>query len=447
MIELQGPFNNEHIGVERLSNMIFSLLNDEERQAYVDFMQGTDKNKYMVDMYLPKGCEKLKMPAATIIEYKRIVIFGALPILRLHALALKQKFPKAQVWLIYQISNVSEQLIKQVSRSNFSVLRFDEIRKLITSEKEPSYNRGELLNKARYAFQEQDAVLFLGAGVCQSAGLPSWEGLLKNIYTQISNENYPKYSKIKKDCGDSCIIIAKYLQTTYNSIENTADKLRFNQLVHSALYSSADESKASSPLIKAISSLIQSKNVESVINYNYDNLIELQMEGQTVHVCSITKGNRAINHYIPIYHVHGLLEKDGGSSGSSEIVLSEDEYHAMYNDAYIWSTIEQLHALNNKHCFFIGLSMNDPNLRRLLDASIKDSDQTAYHYAFLKEPSKRSKYYEMDKRIKSEILRKYGINVIWYKKHDELPSILMKLLPETPPRVESSMSSYSIPLS
>lgn len=442
----EEPYS-EYIGLSRLTDMVISLLSKKEFQAYADFMQSTAKDKYMIDMYLPKGCKKLGMNGATIIEYKSIVILGALPIMRSHALALKQKFPKAQVWLIYQISNVPEHLIKHVAHRYFSVLKFDEIRKHITSEKEPSYNRGELLNKAWYAFQEQDAVLFLGAGVCQSAGLPSWEDLLKNIYTKISNENYPKYTKIKKDCGDSCIIIAKYLQTTYNSIKNTADKLHFNQLVHSALYSGADESKANSPLIKAISSLIQSKNVESVINYNYDDLLESYMERSTIKGCPITKGNRAINNRIPIYHVHGLLEKDGGSSGSSEIVLSEDEYHALYNDAYIWSTIEQLHALNNKHCFFIGLSMNDPNLRRLLDASIKYSDQTPYHYVFLKEPSKRSKYYTIDTHIKTEIMNKFGINIIWFKNFDELPSILMKLLQEAPPHDESSMFSYTIPLS
>ena len=58
----------------------------------------------------------------------------------------------------------------------------------------------------------------------------------------------------------------------------------------------------------------------------------------------------------------------------SLIVLGEKEYHKIYQEPYNWGNIEQLHALNRNVCFFIGLSMNDPNLRRLIDGSNEDGE-------------------------------------------------------------------------
>ncbi|MBP5715608.1 MAG: SIR2 family protein, partial [Bacteroidales bacterium] len=56
----------------------------------------------------------------------------------------------------------------------------------------------------------------------------------------------------------------------------------------------------------------------------------------------------------------------------------------LYFDSYSWSNIEQLHALDRNVCILIGLSMCDPNLRRLLDFS-KRNQENVYprHYVIL----------------------------------------------------------------
>ena len=54
----------------------------------------------------------------------------------------------------------------------------------------------------------------------------------------------------------------------------------------------------------------------------------------------------------------------------------------MYNDVYNWSNIKQINALREKNCLFIGCSLSDPNMRRLLDIAYDKSE--AKHYAILK---------------------------------------------------------------
>lgn len=50
-----------------------------------------------------------------------------------------------------------------------------------------------------------------------------------------------------------------------------------------------------------------------------------------------------------------------------EIVLIENDNHRIYSEVFDWSNVEQLRALTRCTCFFAGLSLKDPNLRRLLE--------------------------------------------------------------------------------
>lgn len=98
-------------------------------------------------------------------------------------------------------------------------------------------------------------------------------------------------------------------------------------------------------------------------------------------------------------------------------------------NAYLWSNTEQLHALDKNTCFFIGLSMTDPNLRRLLDASKRScpGENSASHYAFLpKDPSCHITT-EQTERIMLEM----GVNVIWYDSkdnHKELAELVTEIM-------------------
>lgn len=136
----------------------------------------------------------------------------------------------------------------------------------------------------------------------------------------------------------------------------------------------------------------------------------------------------------PIYHVHGFVPFENKENIKSLPVLSEEEYHRVYANSYNWSNVEQIHALSRTTCIFIGLSMTDPNLRRLLDIANKDSEADPRHFVFLpcidsfgKDKAAEVKNNEA-MRIQKEMFEELGLRVVWYKGHnDELPKFIKVL--------------------
>ena len=162
---------------------------------------------------------------------------------------------------------------------------------------------------------------------------------------------------------------------------------------------------------------------------NYDTLLEDCLKKAGKHCFSVYKNNRDENNSFPVYHVHGIVFPERGNSSVEDIVLTEYDYHRVYSEVFDWSNVEQLHALTRCTCFFIGLSLNDPNLRRLLEIAQRDSSKSVRHYVFLE---RRSAYEEIEKaekdfQIRENMLADLGLNIIWYKgydEHRELPKLL-----------------------
>lgn len=190
--------------------------------------------------------------------------------------------------------------------------------------------------------------------------------------------------------------------------------------------------------------------------YNFDDVLEqmLQAKGliNTEDFTSISKDAEIKSHNtLPIYHVHGIIPEKGPTD---IVVFSEEEYHNRYANSYHWSNVEQLHSLSRMHCFFIGLSMSDPNLRRLLDVAHRmNCTDEIPHFAFLKrtkledycvssvdktckyvhvsksliDEKKQKEIYDLNYGVMENIFRELGVQVIWYEKHDDLPELLAEV--------------------
>ena len=120
---------------------------------------------------------------------------------------------------------------------------------------------------------------------------------------------------------------------------------------------------------------------------------------------------------------------DAKSGIYSTPVLSEEDYHNIYKEAFHWSNIEQLHALDRTTCFFIGFSMSDPNLRRLLEISQSKGDGGKNHYVFLRRGnfSNDSNRDMENLTILKNMMNDLGLNVIWFKDFNELPQLLKRI--------------------
>ena len=85
---------------------------------------------------------------------------------------------------------------------------------------------------------------------------------------------------------------------------------------------------------------------------------------------------------------------------------------------------------------FIGCSLTDPNLRRLLDVAVKNKDN-AKHFAFMKNKTFAADscnddlikiYSDIDRNVRNNYFQSIGINVIWVNDYSEIPTILNSLV-------------------
>jgi len=119
----------------------------------------------------------------------------------------------------------------------------------------------------------------------------------------------------------------------------------------------------------------------------------------------------------------------------SLLVFSEEGYHKLMLEPYNWANIVQLSSFMNNTCLFIGLSMTDPNLRRLLDvAAQKDADGICRHYAIMKRMKIKQvsgdeieKFEQINDELQESFYGKLGVNVIWVDDYKEIPELLREI--------------------
>lgn len=369
---------------------------------------------FRADFILPEGCSRLNFGPMTAIECISVLKFDTVKRLLLHW----EKEPYSQRYnyvIVYGESSVPD--IENKQYEGVTLASFDDLHmrfpSVVTS---PVKRKGWREERKSIIVDAQNDVLlgkvslFIGAGVSKSAKLPLWRELLERLIMVLGRKGiHVDYSKISKDADNSNLIIGRALRKAFGS------EPLFVQAVRDALYQNP-----SSPgsLVDTIAGLIANhSNIERVITYNFDDVLEQRMIKDC---CSVTDNNRIDPETFPIYHVHGFLPESSVDNPSS-IVFSEESYHGVYRDSYHWSNIEQLHALSNTTCFFIGLSMKDPNIRRLLDVA-SERDRDVFHYAFLY----RREFKDPD--LFESILKELRVKVIWYWSFGQLPGLLQRVL-------------------
>jgi hypothetical protein len=129
-------------------------------------------------------------------------------------------------------------------------------------------------------------------------------------------------------------------------------------------------------LLTAIAELIKKNNgnsgVDSVVSFNFDDLLEAELTRRRVKVQPITSKNRQHGRGLRVIHPHGFIPRSGPLF-REDIVFTEPDYHRLTESVFHWALSEIVERLRKSTVLFIGLSMSDPSLRRLLDAS-RNSD-------------------------------------------------------------------------
>ncbi|OIJ39077.1 hypothetical protein BK820_01960 [Acinetobacter sp. LCT-H3] len=340
---------------------------------------------------------------------------------------------------------------------NLYNIKFEEI--LSNNNQNWKDERSKQIEQLKLKYKEGNFSLLLGAGVSCDAKLPSWEQLISSLLikyfseTQNADNKFSQKSineiseNFKDNYFNSALLSARYLKKSLTKNNEPSDK--FKNIIHEILYKTNTINR-NSKLIEVIGRLcIPTRlraHVDSIVTYNFDDLIEQKLKKLNLHHHVIPN---ALETYsikeLPIYHVHGFIPENPNNYDDyvgNEIVFSEDGYHKMYSDSYHWSNLVQLTHLREKSCLMIGLSMDDPNLRRLLDI-VSNPSVESKHYAILKRVkqdsliSERSTEEEINlaknflqshHHLQEAIFKDLGVNIIWYEEYSDIPDILEMLL-------------------
>ena len=92
------------------------------------------------------------------------------------------------------------------------------------------------------------------------------------------------------------------------------------------------------------------------------------MERREIPTISIFDGARQHSDHFRIIHPHGFVPRVGPIV-RDHVVFTENDYHDLTHKTFHWGLSEIVNELRHSTALFIGLSMSDPSLRRLLDAS------------------------------------------------------------------------------
>jgi len=342
--------------------------------------------------------------------------------------------------------------------SNFNI-------ELLTEKlpKSTTISRNSAIRNIKKAYKDENLVLVLGAGVSLEFGVPSWELLLQNLMVHtIEKENKVSniLSKLFNEIFEPNPLIAgRYLQDYFEKNNSS-----FESMVREVLYSHIDKDKNSKLLDEIVKICVapgKSPNLDSIVTYNFDDILEYRLEktGMDIPYKSVYGvGIEIKNGELPIYHVHGFLPEKKKLNKSNKITFGESNYHQQYTDIYSWNNIVQINKFRENTCLFIGSSLTDPNIRRLLDIAYKQKgNKRKHHYIFKKRIDEKQLSEKLKLTLNSpEILNNknnagldfdetislltniyerfeendsasFGVQTIWIKNWDEIPMILNKL--------------------
>ena len=307
-------------------------------------------------------------------------------------------------------------------------------REIVCREENNIEEKTDLLKKALI---DNQLTLVCGAGVSRDSAIPTWNELLVNILNEVysngrdlDTENKVTAESLLSLMPQSNLILGKYLKIILkDDFNKTVQKhlyLYYNQFYEYEPINPNLETNMMKAIVELSRPKRRGKRLESIITFNFDDLIEGALSMHNIEHASIWKEGQTYGiDALPIFHVHGFLPNRGDIK-EPNLVFSEESYHSQFIDPYSWSNLIQLNTFSANICLFVGLSLSDPNLRRLLDISWR-RNQRCKHYIIMKKSSPKSRTAEISTMLFEQDANSLGLNVIWCSDFSEIPDILLKI--------------------
>lgn len=209
-----------------------------------------------------------------------------------------------------------------------------------------------------------------GAGVSYASGFPTWSQLLDRLATTLVPADQRAAFEVLVQRA-SPLVVARYLRQLLGVGGLFASRL------HAALYGGSIDYGRPNGTLEFVLALAEYAGANDarldILTYNFDDLVQARLATDYPGISFDTVvdeiGWRDSTATVRIGHVHGYLpSRPAGSPETwAEPVLAEDSFNSLMSDPTAWANQVQAQAYTHTSCLFVGLSMVDPNLRRLLD--------------------------------------------------------------------------------
>lgn len=253
--------------------------------------------------------------------------------------------------------------------------------------------------------------LVLGAGINIEYGAKDWKGLVNSLNNEFYDGEEELIKEIKHYIGKELFVSSKVLKTcgfdAYDSLN--AELYLF------------DEAKSFNDPLSTLSSVvnyIKRHDKTTVITYNYDTNLEYLCKKRGVLYNTVYDESAFLikEAKVDIFHVHGLLpfEKNKEEKFTSSVIFNEADYFFLYNNPYSWNIAKQLHDFIFNTNILIGISLTDPNMKRLLELG---TNNLGFNFIFMK---KEKGFNEQTFKDVTNYFFTYDLITIWVDEYREI---------------------------
>ena len=316
----------------------------------------------------------------------------------------------------------------------------------------------ELLHKT---YSRVGIVPVLGAGVSMCSRLPNWAELLERVGRSCLPRGGRRLVRDLRREGFSLPAIAGMLRALCPEHQNFAELVReelyrkFPRVLRQAKPGDWSDFvkfvQVHNPTLRAVAALCAiatdsqrpfRKNplIHGIVNFNIDSVLREYVQARYQHalVRTVERPSKEMQPgRINVYYMHGFLRFDSKAGvlsreAADKLVLAEHEYFDFFNSPTGLFNYTFLYLLREHSCLFIGLSMQDDNVRRLLHYSTKERVQARVDEGKTSRDarSKAMRHFAVLKKYRSKTvntaversLAQLGTYVLWISDYDEIPT-------------------------
>lgn len=307
-------------------------------------------------------------------------------------------------------------------------------------------------------YLERGLVIVLGAGVSFGSSIPTWEILLGRIAGVLTGD---------EDHGKRIISDLKGYGFSFPAIASVLEGMcrerDFRDIVRRELYRDfpfrnginaenreefVQHTRNNNRTLAAVASLctvlsqpgsVYEKNprIHAIVNFNLDSILRAytyERYGKYL-LRSVERASKASDlKKISVYYMHGYLrfdlkETDPAEEAADKMVFTEGDYFEFFNRPTSLFNYTFLYFLREYPCLFVGLSMIDDNIRRLMHYSREErnrayseegrpqraKEKSGRHFVILERGGA-----DLDVLVDSSV-RCLGATVLWVDSYEEIP--------------------------